>query len=109
MKRLKITAPILALLVILTWSAFAVDSPHLTRSSDLQTTTDIGATSTNTITVDNAVITSGDVSTGTDTNLDLNPNGTGAIVHSADVLTDRWINNDDNTFFGSGVAGAGNL
>jgi hypothetical protein len=49
------------------------------------------------------------LTTGANGDLVLDPNGTGIIDIQDDLKTDRWLDQDSNTFIGIGVAGSGNL
>jgi hypothetical protein len=49
------------------------------------------------------------LTTGANGDLVLDPNGTGIIDIQDDLKTDRWLDQDSNTFIGIGVAGGGTL
>jgi hypothetical protein len=49
------------------------------------------------------------LTTGANGDLVLDPNGTGIIDIQDDLKTDRWLDQDTNTFLGIGVAGGGTL
>jgi hypothetical protein len=81
-------------------------SPNLQRIPDLQKVTEIGATTTEAVTISGALNADGDI---TNTSGDLTLDATSNIIINTDLETDQWLSSDFNTIIGVGAVGSGNL